>query len=172
PVLQPPAMEFANVEAMQTIGNYSHLFNITMPIKTDVFQDLLTPECLQAHPNQAFVQSVIIALKEGFWPWANTWHETEFLVTWDNSRMSPRSEMEQMFINRYRDEEIAAEHFSKPFGSDLLPGMYSMPVHAVPKPHSEDFCMVSNMSVGLYAPNQMICHEDIAGSCLNSLHTL
>ncbi|PBL01882.1 hypothetical protein ARMGADRAFT_874777, partial [Armillaria gallica] len=76
------------------------------------------------------------------------------------------------FINRYRDEEIKAGHFLEPFGPDLLPGMYSTPVHAVLKPHSDDFHMVSNMSAGSYAPNQMICHSDIASSCLDCLHTL
>ncbi len=78
--------------------------------------------------------------------------------------MSPQSEMEQQFIIRYRDEEVLAGRFSQLFGPDLLPGMYSTPVHAVPKPHSEDFCMVSNMSMGSFAPNCMIRHSDIAGS--------
>ncbi len=86
--------------------------------------------------------------------------------------MSPWSAMEQQFISRYRDKVITAGHFLEPFGPDLLPGMYSMPVHAVPKPHSEDFRMVSNMSAGSYAPNQMIRHSDIARSRLDSLHTL
>ncbi len=80
--------------------------------------------------------------------------------------------MEQKFICRYWDEEIAAERFSEPFGPGLLPGMYSTPVHAVPKPHSDDFHMVSNMSAGSYTPNRMICHSNIAGSRLDSLHTL
>ncbi len=80
--------------------------------------------------------------------------------------------MEQKFISRYRDEEIEAGRLLEPFSPDLLPGMYSTPVHAVPKPHSDDFRMVSNMSSGSYAPNQMIRHSDIAGSCLDGLHTL
>ncbi len=50
--------------------------------------------------------------------------------------------------------------------------MYSTPVHAVPKPHSDDFRMVSNMSAGSFVPNRMIRHSDIAGSRLDSLHTL
>ncbi len=48
--------------------------------------------------------------------------------------------------------------------------MYSTPVHAVLKPHSEDFRMVSNMSAGPHAPNRMILHADIAGSRLDGLH--
>ncbi|SJK99998.1 uncharacterized protein ARMOST_03309 [Armillaria ostoyae] len=167
PVLWPPAREFENAEAIKTIEEHPQLFKIMTPIKVDILE-----ECLATHPNPAFVKSVIIALKEGFWPWADTHHAEDFPITWDNSRMSPRSDMEQKFIVGYRDEEIAAGCFSEPFGSELLPGMYSTPVHAVPKPYSDDFCMVSNMSAGLHAPNRMILHSDIAGSCLDGLHTL
>ncbi len=167
PVPRPPIKEFANMEAMKTITNHPELFKITMPIKVDVLE-----KYLETHPNQPFVQSVIVALQEGFWLWADMHHDEGFPVTWDNGRMSPRSEMEQKFICGYRDDEIAVGHFSALFGPDLLPGMYSTLVHMVPKPHSDDFRMVSNMSAGDYAPNQMICHADIAGSRLNSLHTL
>ncbi len=167
PVPQPPIKEFANAEAMKTIMDHPELFKITTPIKVDVLG-----KYLETHPNQPFVQSVVTALREGFWPWADTHHDERFPAMWDNGRMSPRSEMEQKFICRYRDEEIAVGRFSTSFGPDLLPGMYSTLVHAVPKPHSDNFCMVFNMSAGDYAPNRMICHADIAGSRLDSLHTL
>ncbi len=166
PVLCPPAREFENMEAVKTIEDHPHLFEVVTPIKVNVLE-----ECLESHPNPAFISSVMTALKEGFWPWADTHHATDFPITWDNARMSPRSGMEQQFIAKYRDEEITARRFSEGFGPDLLPEMYSTPVHVVLKPHSEDFRMVSNMSAGLYAPNQMILHSDIAGSCLDGLHT-
>ncbi len=166
-VPQPPVKEFENTEALKTIEEHPHLFKITTPIEVDVLK-----KCLETHPNPEFVDSVLTALKEGFWPWADMQHEGDFPTSWDNARMSPRSMMEQQFISRYRDEEITAERFSEPFGPDLLPGMYSTLVHAVPKPHSDDFCMVSNMSAGSFAPNHMIRHSDIAGSRLDSLHTL
>ncbi|PBK94307.1 hypothetical protein ARMGADRAFT_1029447 [Armillaria gallica] len=141
PLPRPPEYKFQNSAAVNTIVDYPHLFRLTTPIKINEFAKLL-----QGHPNQPFVQSVVTALREGFWPWANTHHAEDFLVTWDNSRMVPNSEMEQKFIISYRDEEIAAGCFSVNFGPDLLPGMYSTPVHAAPKPHSDDLCMVSNMS--------------------------
>lgn len=78
--------------------------------------------------------------------------------------------MEQKFILSYRDKEIVAGRFSEPFGSELLLGMYSTPVHVVPKPRLDDLRMVSNMSAGIYAPNGMINHADIAGSRLDGLH--
>jgi len=42
------------------------------------------------------------------------------------------------FIRNQRDAEIAAGRFSELFGPDLLPGMYSTPIHAVPKGESDD----------------------------------
>lgn len=155
------------MEAIKTIEDYPQLFKITTPIAIDVFE-----KYLETHPNPDFVQSIVTMLKEGFWPWANMQHASEFPLTWDNSRMSPRSMMEQQFISEYWDEEIDAGHFSESFGPDLLPGMYSTPVHVVPKPHSEDFHMVSNMSASSYAPNRMICHSDIVGLHLDGLHML
>ncbi|PBK98160.1 hypothetical protein ARMGADRAFT_855731, partial [Armillaria gallica] len=147
----PPAREFENMEAVKTVEDHPHLFEIITPIKVDVLE-----ECLESHPNPTFVSSVMTTLKEGFWPWADMHHATDFPITWDNTRMSPWSGMEQQFIAKYCDEEIAAGCFSEGFRPDLLPEMYSTIMHAVPKPHSEDFCMVSNMLAGLYALNQMI----------------
>ncbi|PBK81119.1 hypothetical protein ARMGADRAFT_948699, partial [Armillaria gallica] len=167
PVPCPPAREFKNMEAVKTVEDHPHLFKIVTPIKVDVLE-----ECLASHPNPAFVSSVMTALKKGFWPWADMHHATDFPITWDNMRMSPQSGMEQQFIAKYHDEEIAAGCFSEGFRPDLIPGMYSTPVHVVLKPHSEDFHIVSNMSAGLYAPNRMILHSDIAGSHLDGLHTL
>ena len=41
--------------------------------------------------------------------------------------------------------------------------MYSMPVHAVPKPHSTDFRMVTDQSAGQFSLNSMIKQEgDVA----------
>jgi hypothetical protein len=59
--------------------------------------------------------------------------------------------------------------FSYSFGRDLLPGMYSMPIHAVPKPHSTDHRLVTNHSAGQFALNSMIKHEDIAGYPLDNM---
>jgi hypothetical protein len=50
----PPASEFDNIEALDTIHNHSHLFAITTPINIDHFESLLS-----SHPNQPFVKSVL-----------------------------------------------------------------------------------------------------------------
>ena len=59
--------------------------------------------------------------------------------------------------------------FSKSFGKELLPGMYSMPIHVVPKPHSSDFRLVTNQSAGDFSLNSMIHREDIAGYPLDNM---
>jgi hypothetical protein len=51
----------------------------------------------------------------------------------------------------------------------LLPGIYSMPIHAVPKPHSTNLCLVTNHSAGNYSLNSMIKQEDIAGFPLDNM---
>jgi len=52
------------------------------------------------------------------------------------------------------------EHFSVSFGLDLLPGMYSMPIGVVPKPHSTDFHLVTDHSAGKFALNNYIIKAD------------
>ena len=46
-------------------------------------------------------------------------------------------EKERLFLMEQVEMEIAAGHFSRSFGMDLLLGMYSSLVHAVPKPDSD-----------------------------------
>jgi hypothetical protein len=58
--------------------------------------------------------------------------------TLDNSDQPLHSTKEVDFICQQRDKEIAEGRFSPAFGANLLPGMYSKPIHTVPKPHSEN----------------------------------
>ena len=50
--------------------------------------------------------------------------------------------------------------------------MYSMPIHAVPKPGSSKFRLVTDHSAGQFALNNMISCEDIAGVTLNNVQDL
>ena len=68
--------------------------------------------------------------------------------------------------------EITTGRFSRLFGMDLLLGMYSPLVHAVPKLDSEMLQLVVNHSSGDCSPNLMITHEDITGVHLDSIHSL
>lgn len=64
-----------------------------------------------------------------------------------------------------RRSQIEKERFSSSFGLNLLPGMYFMPVHAVPDPGAKKFRFVTNHSAGQHALNNMISLEDVSGPC-------
>jgi hypothetical protein len=167
PLPNPPATEFQNAEAMETLRSHPHLFRIVCVIKVARFEQLLLN-----HPNQPFVKSVVKGLREGFWPWADTQVGT-YPVTHDASNRPPKTAQEADFIRAHRDSEIAAGRFSESFGPDLLPGMYSMPIQAVPKPHSEEqLRLVADQSAGVYSVNSMIPRSAIAGARLDSIRDL
>jgi hypothetical protein len=69
------------------------------------------------------------------------------------------------------ESEQKAGRLSAPFGPDLLPGMYSPPVHAVPKPASKKLRMVVDHSSGKYSLNSMIDSKDIAGVKLDGINS-
>ena len=151
PLPQPPSNKFLNAQVMETIRSHPHLFPIVMPIKVDHLECLLV-----SHPSPAFTKSLCNSFQEGFWPWADTHHNDMYPVTWDHSFRPPKSEKEATFINTQRDVEIAAGCFSPFFGKQLLPGMYSTPIHSVPKLHTKKLCLVTNHSTGEFSLNSMI----------------
>ena len=166
PLPRPDPDEFDNTEAMTTIQQNPHLFRIVTPIKVNRFEELLA-----THPNQPFVESVCVSLREGFWPWAHTQRDL-YPGTWDFSDRPPKTEREADFLRTQRDAEIAAGRFSEDFGPDLLPGMYSTPVHAIPKPRSEKLRLVNDHSAGPFSLNSMILREDVAGAQMDTVSNL
>ena len=159
----PPASEYDNLEALNTIHSHPELFQITTPIDINHFESLLS-----SHPNQPFVKSVCRGLQEGFWPFANT-HYGEWPLTWDNSQHIPKTAGKATFLQEQADKEVELDHFSEPFGPDLLPGMYSMPIHAVPKPGTSKFRLVTDHSAGQFTLNNMISCKDIAEVTLDNV---
>jgi hypothetical protein len=83
-----------------------------------------------------------------------------------------KSDKEKQFVRDQRDAEIALGRFSPAFGPDLLPGMYSMPIHAVPKPQSEKLRLVVTHKMGEFSLNSMIPREAIAGARIDTLKNL
>ena len=131
-----------------------------------MFERLLTH-----HPNQAFVDSVLVRLCKGFWPFADTMKEG-YPKLWDGSWCLLKSEKECDFFKEQVWTEIAAEYFSESFRMELLLGMYSLPVHATPKPDSDTMHLIVDHSSGDFSPNSMIAWEDVVGVQLDRLHTL
>lgn len=165
PLPRPPASEFTS-PVVKTIVQNRHLFRIVTPIRVEAFESLLV-----THPNQPFVKSVVHGLHFGFWPWADT-KRGDHPLTWDASERTPKTDASHDFIRAQRDIEFAAGRFSEPFGKDLLPGMYSMPIHTVPKPRSDKLRLVVDHSASKHSLNSMIPREAIAGGRLDTLKDL
>ena len=166
PLPRPPPEEFRNFDAVSTVNDNPHLFKIVTPINVVRFEELL-----ESHPNRPFVHSVCTSLREGFWPWANTLKD-EYPTTWDFSERPPKTEREAGFLREQRDIEINAGRYSNDFGTHLLPGMYSTPIHAVPKPRSENLRLVNDHSAGPFSLNSMISREDVTGAKMDSISDL
>lgn len=164
PLPRPSAHEFQNVAVVRTIEENPELFHVPCRLRLDRFENLL-----KRHPNQPLVKSVITGLREGFWPWADTRHDQDYPETWDNSWAPPPSNRERDFINSQRDMEIGKGRFSRTFGPDLLPGMYSTPILAVPKPHSDDLRLVSHQSCGEFSQNSMIDKPKTKGARMDTM---
>ncbi|KAF9039505.1 hypothetical protein BDZ89DRAFT_1214432 [Hymenopellis radicata] len=149
---------------MKTIHENPHLFHVSTPINIDRFASALA-----IHPNRAFVASVVRTLKIGLWPWADTNPSSDFPETWDNAWAKIPSTEESQFIAAQCIEEVDKGQHSPAFGPHLLPGMYSTPNIAVPKPHSDDLRLVANQSAGEYCQNNMVDKSQTKGARLDSL---
>ena len=163
PLPRPSHAELSNPIINKTIADNPSLFQVHTPIKVDVFESLL-----KDHPNPAFVKSVCVGLREGFWPWADT-SSGGFPLTHDESRPMTDNDEQSSFIRDQCLKERHKGYFSESFGTELLPGMYSMPIYAVPKPHSEDLRMVTDHSAGPFSLNNMIDHSQVTGFPLDNM---
>jgi hypothetical protein len=81
----------------------------------------------------------------------------------------PADETKAAFLRAQRDVEIEKGRYSPSFGPTLLPGMYAMPIHAVPKPHSSDFRLVTDHSTGPFSLNSMVDSAKARGFPLDNM---
>ena len=167
PLPRPPSSELANPITSRTIREHPALFNVSTPIIIERFQRLL-----RNHPNQPFVQSVCEGLRNGFWPWADTLLDG-YPDTHDASNPLPSDERDAAFLRNQVHTEESKGRFSAPFRGDLYPGMYSMPIHAVPKTlRSTELRMVTDHSSGPFSLNSMIPRCDIMAYPLDNMKHL
>ena len=165
PIPGPPQNELHNIEKLNVIKTQSHLFRITTPLQIDRLRSLLA-----THPNRPLVDSVCKGLRVGFWPWVKTSGSDEPSIV-DNARLQKiRSPEHLHFMKDQRDEEIRLGRFSDAF-SVLSPGMTTIPLWVVPKPHSDKFRLVVDHSAGDYSPNSFISPDD-ASVHLDTLRVL
>ena len=143
PLPQPSPTAESNPVRWATILNWPDLFKIVCKIDVNTFERLLTH-----HPNWGFVDSVLIGLHEGFWPFADMMKEG-YPKSRDGLWHPLKSEKECDSLKEQVWTKIATECFLELFRMELLPGMYSPLVHAVPKPDSDMMCLVMDHSRGL-----------------------
>jgi hypothetical protein len=163
PLEGPPRSALDDEVTTRTVNENPHLFKIVTPVHVDVFEAYLA-----THPNQPFVKSVCDGLREGFWPWADV-PKAGYPTTNDESKPAPNDSKKAAFLRAQRDKELAKNRFFPPLMQGLLPGMYCMPIYAVPKPHSTDLRLVTDQSYGKYSPNSMIEHEKVTGFPLDNM---
>lgn len=132
PLPRPSPVDLRNKEALNTIATNPDLFAIISLINVNALKRLL-----KTHPNRPFVDSVLTGLREGFWPWADTATAPEGPLDYNQPRDLPEAELK--FIKGTCRTEYEAGRFSGAFGPNLLPGMVSEPLFAVPKPRSTKF---------------------------------
>jgi len=140
-----------------------HLFSIVTPINIDRLASLWI--------NPPFVSSVLRGLREGFWPWADTQHDV-YPTTKDYFKPREYEDNIRCFLREQRDVEISLNRFSKSFGPDLLPGMYAMLIHVIPKPSTVNFQLITNLSAGDFAPNTMVDKSTVTNLPLNTISEL
>jgi hypothetical protein len=143
-----------NQVALATLHSHPHLFHITTPINIEHFHTLLV-----SHPNQALVKSACHGLKEGFWPWAVTVNSAAPVIVDNAASQKIKNSQHLKFFQEQQDEEMVLHHFSQPFDT-LIPGMTTVPLWVVPKPHSNKPCLVVDQSAGDFSPNSFISQED------------
>ena len=167
PLPAPPKNELRNKVVRRTIDQNPDLFKITSPIKVNRFE-----KYLKDHPNRPFVDSVLRGLRNGFWPWANT-SDTTLPITYDGSsqRKPIVNKNKANFVRQQRDEEVALGRWSKPFGKNLLPGMHSSPIGAVPKSTPGKYRLIIDQSSGPHALNSTIPKSQVKVK-LDNIHDL
>ncbi len=132
PLPRPPRSELEDPNIAETLRAHPHLFSVNTPVSVDLFELML-----DNHPNQPFIHSVCQGLQEGFWPWANT-HRTGYPITHHEPAKGVPDATRLKFFRRQLRHEQMKGRYSQAVGPTLLPGMYSLPIYAVPKPHSPD----------------------------------
>ncbi|EMD38022.1 hypothetical protein CERSUDRAFT_113135 [Gelatoporia subvermispora B] len=156
PVPDVPLRERGRPLVSQTLRSHPQLFKIVTPINVSQLEHYL-----QQHPNRTFVKSVCRGLREGFWPWADI--PEGFPDTWDESQSGSQDPERAGFVREERDTEVASGRYSQGF-PQLLPGMYCMPVYAVPKSEAGKYRLITDQSRGHFAVNSMISEEAVEGT--------
>lgn len=120
PFRRPPSHVTQDPASFLTISTHPHLFEVSSPLNVDEVEKFLS-----IHPNRPLVDSVILGLREGFWPS----HDGDFSKLKDNCQGS-QSDEDLEFISEEKVEDWELGRLSDPFPT-LLPGMHISPTFVV-----------------------------------------
>ena len=160
PLPDVPSSELISPIPNKTIRDHPELFKIVTPVNIDAFEHLL-----ETHPNRPLVNSVCRGLGEGFWPSANIDPNAPDTFNFSERQLT---DARTACVQQLCDDEVASSRYSKPFGLELLLGMYSQPIGVVPKPHSNDLRIIIDQSARPHALNSWTDKADVS-ICLDNL---
>lgn len=146
PLPRPPPRSKLPVDLVRVVEGRPDLFKIVTPVDVDVLESLLS-----THPNRRFVESVLISLREGFWPFAGI----PTLLPNESRRQKCYygTNPEREFLAKHIETEIKSERFSPSFGGRLLKGMACMPVQLA---RGRKFRLIYDHSAGEHSLNSLI----------------
>jgi hypothetical protein len=147
PLPSPPMLPLSH-PFMTTIRTLPHLFQIVTPLDVDLFCFYLL-----SHQNDEFVESVCKGFERGFWSWAPAEMKGYPMIN-DQAQENEHNPDKVSFLQQQRDYKLEKRRYSEGFEGNLQPGMYCMPVFAVPK-DGESFRLVIHQSFGPYSLNSM-----------------
>ncbi|KDQ59561.1 hypothetical protein JAAARDRAFT_205592 [Jaapia argillacea MUCL 33604] len=155
-LLDDPIIKFA-------LKQNKHHMKVETPFDISAFEGLLSD-----HPNPLFVQSVIHGLRHGFYPFDDGEWKVELDDPSDNFSVS---EDDLAAIRAYRDQEVAAGHWSGPIGK-LLPGMKISPMFVNwrnDKPRIITDHSASGLNDGIPIQDGKVRYDDMRdfGACLH-----
>jgi hypothetical protein len=114
------------------------------------------------HPNPIFVESVVLSLRDGFWPPMKSLPDA--VVELDNHGTCA---MQPDKLRELRDTELAQGRFAGPFATN--PGLLVNPLGLVPKPRSDKLRLITDQSAGRPSLNDRI-DKDRCRVSYDSLH--
>ncbi|KAF9029958.1 hypothetical protein BJ165DRAFT_1303891, partial [Panaeolus papilionaceus] len=162
PLPSPLQSVLSNPIASSKINDFPHYFPIVMPVKIAAFRAELI-----VHPNLAFNSSIQTSLVSGFWPLVEHF-PPYFPITHDESTPTLQDPAKAAFLREQRDIELAKNWYSQGLPL-LLPGMYCMPTHAVPKDNREVLRLVTDYSCGTYSLNSLINRDSMPKAPLDNM---
>lgn len=155
PLPRPPSHLINDPVIQHALLKHADDIKVETPFDIDKFESLVID-----HPNRPFVESVLMGLREGFWPLDDGEWKIELEEVTDNYPASPE-DLEE--IRKFRDKECGTDHWSGEI-SELLPGMKISPMFVV---HQDGKARVvtdhsgSGVNAGIHRDDAKVVYDDM-----------